>query len=58
MFRQIYMFRNLKDNILRFIEVKSGQLHSWAWDQRWKERDPDEWTKGYREWKKTKCPHN
>ena len=38
--------------------MKSGQLHSWAWDQRWKKRDPDTWIKGYREWKKTKCPHN
>ena len=48
------MFRNFKDNILRFIEVKSGQLHNWAWDKRFKERDPTEWIKGYREWKKTK----
>ena len=46
------MFRNLKDNILRFIEVKAGQLHNWAWDQRWKYTDPETWIKGYREWKK------
>ena len=52
------MFRNIKDNILRFIEVKSGQLHNWAWDQRFKYKDPDEWIREYKEWKKTKCPHN
>ena len=44
----------MKDNLLRFIEVWSGRLHNWAWDKRWKERDHDEWIKGYREWKKTK----
>jgi len=58
MIKQLYIFRNLKDNILRFIEIKSGALHNWAWDKRWKERDPDQWVKGYREWKKTRCPHN
>ena len=58
MIKQFYIFRNLKDNILRFIEVKSGRIHNWAWDKRWKERDSEEWTKGYREWKKRKCPHN
>ena len=55
---QLYSLRNFKDNVLRFIEVKAGQLHSWAWDKRWKQRDPDEWVKGHREWKKRKCPHN
>ena len=58
MIKQSYIYRNLKDNILRFIEVKSGRIHNWAWDKRWKERDPKEWIKGYREWKKRKCPHN
>ena len=57
------MFRNMKDNILRFIEVWSGRIHNWAFNKRYKElkkraRDPNEWIKGYREWKKTKCPHN
>ena len=42
----------MKDNLLRFIEVWSGRLHNWAWDKRWKERNHDEWIKGYREWKK------
>ena len=48
----------LKDCILNWIEQWSGRLHNWAWDKRWKERDPKEWVKGYREWKKTNCPHN
>ena len=48
----------MKDNILRFIEVWSGHLHNWAWDQRWKYRDQETWIKGYREWKKKRCPHN
>ena len=58
MIKQFYIFRNLKDNILRFIEIKSGALHNWAWDKRWKERDSEEWKRGYREWKKKGCPHN
>ena len=41
MIKQFYIFRNLKDNILRVIENKSGQLHNWAWDKRWKKRDPE-----------------
>ena len=48
----------MKDNILAWIERVSGQIHSWAWDKRWKKRDPQAWIKGYREWKKKKCPHN
>jgi len=51
-------WERIKDNILRFIEVKSGRLHNWAWDKRWKERDSRQWMKGYREWKKRQCPHN
>jgi len=51
-------WERIKDNTLRFIEVKAGQIHNWAWDKRWKERDSKEWMKGYREWKKSKCPHN
>ena len=48
----------MRDRILAFIEHWSNVIHSWAWDKRWKERDPDEWIKGYREWKKKRCPHN
>ena len=58
MIKPLYILRNLKDNILRFIEVKSGRLHNWAWDKRWKEIDSEEWKRGYKEWKKRHCPHN
>ena len=56
--KQSNHLKNLKDSILNWIEVISGRIHNWAWDKRWKERDPEEWIKGYREWKKTRCPHN
>jgi len=46
------------DRIYRLIEVYAGRLSSWAWDKRWKYRDHHKWLKGYREWKKSKCPHN
>ena len=47
------------DTIYRLIEVYAGRLSNWAWDKRRKERDKKEdWVKGYREWKKRKCPHN
>ncbi len=48
----------MKDRILAFIERWSGSLHNWAWNKRWKHRDKDDWLKGYREWKKKRCPHN
>jgi len=51
-------WERIKDNILRFIEVKSGRIHNWAWDKRWNGSDSKQWMKGYREWKKSKCPHN
>ena len=49
---------NLKNNILRFIEVHAGNLHHWAWTKRAQHQDPATWVKGYREWQKRKCPHN
>ena len=52
------LWENIKDSILNWIEKTSGRIHNWAWDKRWKERDTEKWTKGYREWKKTRCPHN
>ena len=55
---QFYSFRNFKDNCLHLIEKISGRINVWAWTKRWGKRDPDEWIKGYREWKKRKCPHN
>ena len=56
--RSIYMnklsrhLKDLKDSILNWIEKISGQIHNWAWDKRFKYRDPDEWIRGYKEWKK------
>ena len=56
------MFSNgggkMKDAALAWIERISGKIHNWAWDKRWKYHDSKEWIKGYREWKKNKCPHN
>jgi len=43
---------DIKDSILNWIEKISGRIYNWAWDKRWKERDHDEWIKGYKEWKK------
>ena len=34
----------MRDRILAFIERTASRIHSWAWDKRWKERDPNEWT--------------
>jgi len=52
MIKQFYIFRNLKDKCLHWIERISGRINSWAWNKRFKYRDPDEWLKGYKEWKK------
>ena len=53
------MGQNMKDKILAWIERTAGRIQTWAGDQRWKHRDPNEWIKGYNEWKKkTRCPHN
>jgi hypothetical protein len=56
------MIRNMKDKLLAWIERISGHINKWAWSKRYKQlkkraRDPNEWIKGYREWKK-RCPHN
>ena len=42
----------IKDSILNWIEKTSGRIHNWACDKRFKYRDPDEWIRGYKEWKK------
>ena len=47
------MIRNIKDNLLRFIEMYSGKIHNWAWDKRWKERAPETWIQGYNKHKKS-----
>jgi hypothetical protein len=44
----------IKDSVLNWIEKTTGKIHNWAWDKRWKERDPAEWVREYREWKKNK----
>ena len=46
------------ETVYRLIEIYAGKLSNWAWDKRWKYRDSNKWAKGYREWKKRKCPHN
>jgi hypothetical protein len=50
--KQSIHLKNLKDSILNWIEKTSGRIHNWAWNKRFKERDPEEWIQGYREWKK------
>jgi len=52
MIKQLHILRNLKDYCLHWVEKISGNIHAWAWNKRFKERDPEEWIKGYREWKK------
>ena len=47
----------MKDKLLVWIERISGHLNHWDWGKRYKQlkksaRDPNEWIKGYREWKK------
>jgi len=53
----------LKNRILHWIEGIAGDIQNWAFNKRYKDlkkraRDPNEWIKGYKEWKKRKCPHN
>ena len=48
-------WKKLIDPFLSIIETYSGKINSWAWDKRWKEREPltqKEWEKGYKMWKK------
>ena len=53
------MGQDMKDKILSWIERTACCVQNWAWDKRFKYRDPKEWIKGYDEWKKkTRCPHN
>ena len=46
------------DRIYRWIEVLSARINLWAWKKNVKPVAESEWAKGYREWKKNKCPHN
>ncbi len=46
------MGQTMKDKMLEWIERTAGRIQNWAWDKRFKHRDPNEWIKGYKEWKK------
>ena len=48
----------MKDFILHLLEKYGGKISCWAWNKRFAKRDSNEWIKGYREWKKSHCPHN
>jgi len=37
-----------RNRILAWIETTSGKINGWAWDKRWKERNHNEWIKGYK----------
>ena len=39
-----------RDIILEWIETTSSRINGWAWDKRWKERNNQEWIKGYKKW--------
>ena len=41
----------MKDYILAWIERTCSKIQNWAWDKRFKTRDPNEWVKEYRKWK-------
>ena len=47
-------WKKLIDPFLSIVETYSGKINSWAWTQRWGNRDPEEWIKGYNEWRKLK----
>ena len=47
-------WNKLTDPFLSIVETYSGKINSWAWTQRWGNRDPEEWIKGYNEWRKLK----
>ena len=47
----------MSDRLLYWIEGIAAGIQSWAFNKRYKKikkhaRDPNEWIKGYREWKK------
>ena len=49
---QLKHLETLKDLSLNWIEKTSGRIYNWAWNKRFKYRDPNEWIKGYKERKK------
>ena len=46
------------EKVYRLIEIISARVNLWACKKKVKPVSESEWAKGYREWKKTKCPHN
>ena len=46
------------EKVYRWIEIISARVNLWAWKKKVKPVSESEWAKGYREWKKNKCPHN
>jgi hypothetical protein len=50
--------RRVMEILYRWIEVLSARINLWAWKKKVKPVSDSEWAKGYREWKKKKCPHN
>ena len=50
--KQFYVLRNLRNNILRFIEIKSHNIYTWAWNKRNVIIPFEKWNQGYKEWKK------
>jgi hypothetical protein len=47
----------MKQTLLLIIAHWSIKIHNWAYTKV-RATDSKEWIKGYREWKKTRCPHN
>ena len=50
--------RRVMETLYRWIEVISARINLWAWKKKVGPLSQSEWAKGYREWKKRKCPHN
>ena len=44
------------ENLIGWIEKVSGKINLWAYKNKFKTQE--DWVKGYKEWKKKKCPHN
>ena len=40
------------DYIYSLLEKYGGKISCWAWNKRFARRDPNEWIKGYKKWKK------
>ena len=47
-----YLELKMHKKILEFLYHWSSKINVWAWNKLYANRDPDEWIKGYRKWKK------